>query len=186
MEKGGVAALYFGEKTVLRELRSSDLPAIMEYVNDYATYSPFTDQAPRPKTEAFQRCWLENSTREDLLTFAIADRESGEFVGTIQLRDIQSFARRSLFSIILKPGAQGKGYGSDALRTLLGFAFNELNLHKITLMVYESNEGGRRLYEKVGFQYEGRLRQQVYRQGRYEDQLVYSLRQSEFRGQSHA
>ena len=177
--------LYYGKKVKLRELRPQDLPDIMEYVNDYDTYSTFTDSVPRPKTEAFQTCWMEGSTREDLLTFAIADIETGEFAGTIQLREINHRARRSLFSIILKPGAQGKGYGTDALRVLLRFAFDEMNLHKITLLVYENNESGRRLYEKVGFQYEGTLRQQIYRQGEYHNQLVYSILSSEFGG-SHA
>lgn len=177
--------MYYGKKVMLRELRESDLPDIMEYVNDYETYSTFTDSAPRPKTEEFQKCWIAGSTREDLLTFAIADKETGEFAGTIQLRDINRRARRSLFSIVLKPSAQGRGYGTDALRVLLRFAFDELNLHKITLVVYEGNEGGRRLYEKVGFQYEGTLREQVYRQGHYHDQLVYSILASEFGG-AHA
>lgn len=178
-----VFTLYHGKKVILRELRPQDLPYIMEYVNNYDTYSPFTDAAPRPKTEEYQLNWLENSTREDLITFAIADMATEEFLGTCQLRSINRACHRSLFSIILKPSAQGRGYGSDALRTLLRFAFQELNLHKVTLMVYASNEGGRRLYEKVGFTYEGTLRQEVYRRGIYEDQLVYSILEREFGGQ---
>lgn len=176
--------MYNGKKVMLRELRPQDLPYIMEYVNDYDTYSPFTDSAPRPKTEEFQTSWMEGSTREDMITFAIADLETLEFLGTCQLREINRACHRSLFSIILKPSAQGKGYGSDALRTLLRFAFEELNLHKVTLMVYESNEGGRRLYEKVGFTFEGTLRQEVYRRGKYENQLVYSILEKEFGGQN--
>lgn len=174
--------MYHGKKAALRELRPDDLPFIMEYVNDYDTYSTFTDSAPLPKTEEFQRRWMQTATREDLITFAIADVKTDEFIGTIQLREINRASHRSLFSIILKPTARGRGYGTDALRALLRFAFAELNLHKVTLMVYEGNEGGKRLYEKCGFQYEGTLRQQVYRQGRYENQLVYSILEREFGG----
>lgn len=174
--------MYYGKKVKLRELRPQDLPYIMEYVNDYETYSSFTDSAPMPKTEAFQACWMEHATRPEIITFAIAEKDTDEFIGTIQLRDINRACHRSLFSIILRPAARGKGYGTDALRTLLGFAFRELNLHKVTLTVYESNEGGQRLYEKCGFQYEGTLRQQVYRQGRYDNQLVYSLLEREYGG----
>lgn len=174
--------MYNGKKVILREVRPEDLPFIMEYVNDYDTYSSFTDSAPRPKTEAHQLDWLESCSREDLITFAISDIETDEFLGTCQLRGIQRASHRSLFSIILKPSAQGKGYGSDALRVLLRFAFDELNLHKVTLMVYKSNIGGQKLYEKVGFTYEGTLRQEVYRRGIYEDQLVYSILEREFGG----
>ncbi len=174
--------MYHGKKVTLRAMRPQDLPYIMEYVNDYETYSSFTDSAPMPKTEAFQTLWMEHATREDLITFAIADRTTDEFLGTIQLRDINRACHRSLFSIILRPDTRGKGYGTDALRVLLQFAFSELNLHKVTLTVYEGNEGGKRLYEKCGFQYEGRLRQQVYRQGHYHNQLVYSILEREFGG----
>lgn len=174
--------MYHGKKVTLRAMRPQDLPYIMEYVNDYETYSSFTDSAPLPKTEAFQALWMEHATREDLITFAIADRTTDEFLGTIQLRDINRACHRSLFSIILRPDTRGKGYGTDALRVLLQFAFRELNMHKVTLTVYEGNEGGKRLYEKCGFQYEGRLRQQVYRQGRYDNQLVYSILEREFGG----
>lgn len=174
--------MYTGKKVKLRELRPADLPLIMEYVNDYETYSSFTDSAPRPKTEAFQACWLEHANRDEILTFAVVHKDTDAFIGTIQLRDINRACHRSLFSIILHPSARGQGYGTDALRTLLGFAFRELNLNKITLTVYASNEGGRRLYEKCGFQYEGTLRAQVYRQGRYEDQHVYSLLAREYGG----
>jgi len=174
--------LYYGKNIKLRALRPEDLPYIMEYVNDFETYSSFTDSAPIPKTEAFQALWLAHSTREDLITFAIAEIMTDECVGTIQLRAIDRPSHHSLFSIILRPASRGKGYGTDALRTLLRFAFHELNLHKVTLTVYASNPGGQRLYEKCGFRLEGRLRQQVYRQGKYEDQLVYSILDREFGG----
>jgi len=174
--------LYHGKKVTLRALSPDDLPHIMDYVNDYETYSTFTDSAPRPKTEEFQAHWLKHSTREDMITFAIADKTTDQFLGTIQLRSIDRVSSQSFFSIILHPQARGKGYGTDALRLLLAFAFEELNLHKITLTVYQSNEGGRRLYEKCGFQYEGTLRQQVYRQGHYDDQLVFSILKREYGG----
>ncbi len=174
--------MYHGNRIILRELRLGDLPYIMEYVNNYDTYSSFTDAAPRPKSEEYQLAWLRGANRPDMVTFAICDRESDEFLGTCQLRNIDRATHRSLLSIILKPSAQGRGYGSDSLNTLLQFAFGELNLHKVSLMVYESNIGGQKLYEKIGFRFEGVLRQEVYRQGHYENQLAYSILEREFGG----
>ncbi|MFN2157525.1 MAG: GNAT family N-acetyltransferase, partial [Anaerolineae bacterium] len=69
----------------------------------------------------------------------------------------------------------GKGYGSDAIRTLLRFAFDEMNLHRVQLTVYEDNARAIRAYEKCGFRHEGRLRDAVYRKGRYYDMLLMSV-----------
>src|SRR6267378_3834328 len=52
----------------------------------------------------------------------------------------------------------GKGFGTDAVRTLCRWGFAELNLHRVHLKVYEDNPRGIACYEKVGFRQEGRLR----------------------------
>jgi RimJ/RimL family protein N-acetyltransferase len=74
------------------------------------------------------------------------------------------------------------GYGTDATRTLVRFAFRELNLNRVFLRVYEDNVRAIRCYEKVGFKVEGRLRQDRYRDGRYLDTLVMGLLREEFTG----
>ena len=66
----------------------------------------------------------------------------------------------------------GKGYGTDAMRILLRYAFNELNLPRVTLDVFEYNPRAIRSYEKVGFVHEGRVRQLLLREGRRWD-LIY-------------
>ncbi len=66
----------------------------------------------------------------------------------------------------------GKGYGTDAVNILLRFAFQELNLNRVSLDVFEYNERAVRSYEKLGFQHEGRLRQLLNRFDRRWD-LIY-------------
>ena len=66
----------------------------------------------------------------------------------------------------------GKGYGSDAMKVILRYAFTELNLRRVTLNVFEYNPRAIRCYEKVGFQHEGRVRKYLNREGRRWD-LVY-------------
>lgn len=73
-----------------------------------------------------------------------------------------------------------RGYGSDALRTLLRFAFEELNLHRVFLHVFDFNERAIRCYEKVGFRHEGRLRQARFTEGRYVDELVMAVLREEW------
>lgn len=173
--------MYSGKNIILRRVRPSDLDEIMKYVNDYDVYSSFTDSVPLPKSEEYQLRWIENSVNKKIITFAIEEKNTGEFLGTCQLRGIDTVNAKAILSIIIgKSGAQGKGYGRDSVNTLLDFAFNELNLHKVSLYVYEDNIAAIKLYEKCGFKSEGRLKNEIYRRGGYCDQLAFSILRNEY------
>ena len=60
----------------------------------------------------------------------------------------------------------GKGYGTDAMNVILRYAFTELNLHRVSLTVFEYNPRGIRSYEKCGFRVEGHAREVMHREGR--------------------
>lgn len=70
---------------------------------------------------------------------------------------------------------QGKGYGTDAMKVILGYAFAELNLHRVTLGVFEYNTRAIRSYEKAGFCVEGRMRKELARDGRLWDELIMGV-----------
>jgi RimJ/RimL family protein N-acetyltransferase len=74
----------------------------------------------------------------------------------------------------------GKGYGTDAMRVILRYAFTELNLHRITLGVFEYNSRAIRSYEKAGFIIEGRFRQQLHREGRHWDEIMMGILREEW------
>jgi RimJ/RimL family protein N-acetyltransferase len=74
----------------------------------------------------------------------------------------------------------GKGYGTDALRVLLRYAFDELNLHRVSLSVLEGNERAMRSYQKCGFRYEGRQRQVWAYDGRRWDEIYMGLLRDEW------
>jgi len=78
----------------------------------------------------------------------------------------------------------GKGCGTDAMRVMLRFAFTELNLHRVSLGVFEYNPRAVRSYEKAGFVLEGRTRQDVRRDGRYWDSLWMGILREEWERQN--
>lgn len=78
----------------------------------------------------------------------------------------------------------GKGYGTDALRLILRYGFTELNLHRVSLGVFEYNPRAVRSYEKAGFVLEGRTRQDVRRDGRYWDSLWMGILREEWERQN--
>ena len=75
----------------------------------------------------------------------------------------------------------GKGYGTDAMETVLRYAFEELNLHRVSLDVFENNPRARRSYVKAGFSVEGRERQALHRDGRRSDIIVMGILRDEWR-----
>lgn len=62
-----------------------------------------------------------------------------------------------------------KGFGGEAFNLLLDFAFKELNLHKVYLRVFSFNVRAIKLYQKLGFVEEGKLEEQLYRDGKWHD-----------------
>lgn len=74
----------------------------------------------------------------------------------------------------------GKGYGTDAMRVLLRFAFEELNLHRVSLTVFEYNPRAIRSYEKAGFTVEGRVREFVHRGGQRWDMICMGILRREW------
>lgn len=78
----------------------------------------------------------------------------------------------------------GKGYGTDAMRVLLRYAFTELNLHRVSLTVFEYNPRAIRSYEKAGFKIEGRERKFLERGGKRWDMLYMGILRQEWQVQA--
>lgn len=74
----------------------------------------------------------------------------------------------------------GRGYGTEAMRLLLRYAFTELNLPRVSLGVHEYNPRARRSYEKIGFRLEGRSCKDILREGRRSDSLWMGILREEW------
>ena len=96
-----------------------------------------------------------------------------------QLRSIDSEHRNAELQIrIGERAAWGRGYGTDAVRLLVRHAFDDLDLHRVHLHVFATNDRAVRAYEKAGFQPEGRLRDGALIDGGYVDVLVMATLRS--------
>jgi RimJ/RimL family protein N-acetyltransferase len=76
---------------------------------------------------------------------------------------------------------RGRGLGLEAVRLLLAFGFNDLNLHRISLQVFATNARAVKTYERAGFREEGRQRDAMYLDGRFVDVLTMAILDREFR-----
>jgi RimJ/RimL family protein N-acetyltransferase len=121
--------------------------------------------------------WLEKEqTKENNLFFSIRTLKEDRLVGEIGLDGIQYNHGDAFLGIGLGDREDwGKGYGSDAMRLILRYAFHELNLYRVSLNVFEYNPRAIHAYEKLGFVHEGRVRQFLNREGKRWDLLYMGI-----------
>jgi RimJ/RimL family protein N-acetyltransferase len=187
---GIITPMIQGERVRLRRIERNDLPRFVEWLNDPAVREHLALVYPLSLPEEEQ--WFEATLRLEPAgqPFAIDARtgtpgeEPAEWllIGSIGFHSIDWRNRSADVGIVIgRRDYQGKGYGTDALRTLCRWGFEQLNLNRIHLRVFEDNPGGIACYEKLGFRHEGRLRQDRYQAGRYLDTLIMGLLRGELR-----
>jgi len=116
------------------------------------------------KPVSFGHLWLAIETKD------------GVHIGNCRLFDVHAEDRRAKLAISIgDPGQRGKGYGTDAVRALVRFAFDEMNLNRVELEVFAYNERAIACYRKCGFVEEGRLRRARYARAAYHDAIVMGL-----------
>jgi RimJ/RimL family protein N-acetyltransferase len=173
--------MLLSTRIALTPLRESDLPLLFRWINDRELV---TLNAPyKPVSEQQHRAWFEDiQKRRDTRIFAIRLLENDVLVGTCQLHTIDLVHRAAELQIRIGDGQhRGRGIGTEAVRLLLGFAFEDLDLHRVYLHVFASNQPALRLYEKVGFRREGVLREAAHIEGKYVDVVVMGILRSEVR-----
>jgi RimJ/RimL family protein N-acetyltransferase len=139
------------------------------------------DPAIRASAKTTQK-WIEKQfERENDYPFMIRTLADDRIIGTIGLDGIYWTHGDCFVGIGLGNREDwGKGYGTDAMKIILRYAFTELNLHRVSLDVFEYNPRGVRSYEKAGFVVEGRQRGVILREGRRWDMIYMGILREEW------
>jgi len=164
-----------GEKVVLRPWRLADVPAVTAACQD-AEIARWLAFVPQPYTEEDARFYIQDclDADEDRTPFAITDAETGEVIGSIEMR-----INRMLTGHIgywLAAQARGRGLTAEALLALSHWGFDELGLGRVELVTDPNNIASQRVAEKAGFRREGILRSIIVnRDGSRRDGVMFSL-----------
>jgi RimJ/RimL family protein N-acetyltransferase len=173
-----------GRLVVLRPFRADDLPAMQETVHDPegriltgSVHDAAQARAPLGPEEAeAARDWLlTRNDQPDRLDLAVTDKATGACVGEAVLNEWDPGNESCNFRIFLGPGGRNRGFGTEATRLIVGYGFERLALHRISLEVYAFNPRARRAYEKAGFRTEGVLRESLRYNGEWVDATVMSI-----------
>lgn len=170
-----------GERVVLRPLQSEDLDRLVELFEDLEVAHRASNDPPVPWSKARWEAVLEEwTTEEDDTNARFAVEVDGELIGDCQLMGIDHYRGLCNLGIVLGRQYWGQGFGQDAVRTLVGYAFRYLNMHKVCLEVLADDDRAIGAYKRAGFVEEGRLRRNAWFEGRYVDALVMGLLRDEW------
>lgn len=170
-----------GERILLGPLRRDLLATYQRWINDF-TASRNLAVAPRPLTMEAEIAWFDGVTASASdTTFTIYERATGRPIGTTGLLEIDYRNRTAEFGILIgEADARGRGFGTEATRLMLDYAFTALGLHNVMLRVYAYNLAGFRTYEKAGYREFGRRREAILMGGRLWDVIFMECLASEF------
>ena len=137
-----------------------------------------------PRSIKTIQAWLEKELRKDppsFYLFMIRTLQDDRLIGDIDLGGVDWVNGDAFVGIGLGEREYwGNGYGTDAMRVVLRYAFTELNLHRVSLDVFEYNPRACRSYEKAGFTLEGRAREYLHREGRRWDLIFMGILREEW------
>lgn len=158
----------------IRDLSPRDEPALVKYANERRISIQLRDIFPFPYTAADAQAFLERACAEQpRQAFAIAN--SHELIGGIGLHRQDDVYRRSAeIGYWLALPFWGQGIATRAVRALSDWAFANLDLVRLYAGVFETNPASARVLEKAGFTLEARHRQQITKDGRSFDELLYA------------
>ena len=169
-----------GKKVGLTAVNQENIEQLREWRNQPELRQYFREH--KELSKEMQSNWFNSRVLNDpnQYNFEIHDLESNKLIGHCGLYYINWIARTAEFGIYIGDFSfRNGGYGSDSLRTLIHYGFDELNMNKIWAEVYSNNEA-LNVYIHLGFKIEGILRQNVFKNGQYFDSTVISLLRSEW------
>jgi RimJ/RimL family protein N-acetyltransferase len=177
-----VPSYWEGTVVRLRAVEPDDWEIHHEWDQD-SEMQRWLDRVHIPRSRQGTQRWAEQQAlrepENDNFHFQV-ETLAGELVGSVNAHDCDR--RTGIFEVgvAIRPEHQRKGYAREALALLLRYYFHELRYQKVNAYIVHVNEPSLRLFERLGFQQEGRLRRIVYTGGRHYDYIAYGMTIEEF------
>lgn len=158
----------------LRAFEPADISVLNAVFGDPDVLGGVGSMFPQP-VAGFEEYVERARTSDEMEAFAIETLADRVPVGGCSMFDIEAAPATAMLGIWIGKEHWSRGYGTDAVRALCRFGFREMNLRRIELTVWSTNERAIRAYEKVGFRREGVLRASGFHRGRPTDDLIMGL-----------
>lgn len=172
-----------GQRVMLREYKTDDLPCMRSWVNDAQTTrymsTVFWKAQSLTDSEDFLRRMMGGNP--NAFYFVIAGVSDEHYMGQLDLFCVDWRLRQAELGMVIASEAdRGNGLGREALLLVEDFAFRTLGLERLELCVYMDNERALRCYRHAGFTLEGVKRHAYWAQGRFGDVGIMSVLRDEY------
>jgi RimJ/RimL family protein N-acetyltransferase len=180
--------LLNSKRLLIRNFKDSDLESFLLYRNipEVAQYQGWA--VPYPREQAIK---LIDQVKDmhapkagHWLQLALELRESGEMIGDLGVRVNEQDARQAVIGFTVAPAHWRKGYAVEAISSLLGFLFDDLDLHRVSADCDVENVGSWRTLERAGFRREAHFVESFPMGGRYGSEYYYGMLQREWRARN--
>jgi RimJ/RimL family protein N-acetyltransferase len=169
-----------GKSLMLCPISLDKVPVYHQWFNDYLVRRFGRSEFPKTEEETRKRMTESVKDRElvSMEIWHIADKKP---IGIVSLHHIDWTARLAFIGLEIGDKSYWKqGYGSEAAELIVNYGFGELNLHKIMAGIFSANLGSQGCSKKIGMKLEARLKDTIYIDGHYYDDLTFSIFQDEW------
>jgi RimJ/RimL family protein N-acetyltransferase len=184
MTKGGIRVLK-GKSVLLRPVNRSDISYFLKWFNDpeviqyLRLYLPMTEMA---EERYIEELGTTRAKSDIILVVEAIEGASTRPIGNCGLHEICPKDHNATFGIVIgEKDYWGKGYGTEAARLVINYGFQQLNLHRVSSSAFAFNERSIKFHKKIGFREEGRLRQAMFKNGQYHDEVQFGILREEWR-----
>lgn len=160
----------------LRPWKDSDLNSLCRHANNIKISGMLTNRFPHPYTEEVGQKFIQmaNSSNPILIFCIEVDQEAAGGIGIHPQDDI--FFKNAELGYWLAECYWGRGIISSAINQITNYAFENLSIDRIFARPFGTNMASQKALEKNGFVLEARLKETIYKNGNYQDELIYGLR----------
>ena len=165
------------ERLLLRDLKDADANELFQLRSD-KNVMQFIDRPLAETTDdalKLIKIISDGHTNKENITWAITLKDSPALIGTIGFWRIEKEHYRAEIGYLLNPTEQGKGIMQEAMKVVLLYGFEKMQLHSVEANVNPNNAASIKLLEKNGFVREGYFRENYYYNGQFIDSSIYSL-----------
>ena len=170
-----------GDRIYLSPRSTEDVEKYTQWLNDFEV-TDYIGRSEKIMSLEGEKKYLEENSNPEAV-FSIVTLDEDKLIGSVGLELINHFNRKATLGIFIgDKDYQSKGYGTEAIRMILDYGFNYLNLHSINLQLMSFNERALKCYKKCGFKENGRTREDAFVNGNYYDTLIMDILEDEFEG----
>jgi aminoglycoside 6'-N-acetyltransferase len=174
-----------GERVTLRRFKLADLKPFVAYRSDpdVARYQSWDSPYPLAHGERLIKAMRRQhpDTPGQWFQFAVVLSSTGELIGDCGTKSDAVDPRQAEIGYTIARQQHGRGYGTDTVRTLLGYLFDSRDKHRVTASCDPRNTGSIRLLERIGMRREGHMLESDWFKGEWADDLLYAMLDREWK-----